>query len=116
MEFALAAVTAAGAGFLLLGWLSLQNKLPSNAWAGIRTPYTRSSDEAWYATHRAAAPILVWGGVAVLAAGLAFLPFALAGKLGDALTTGVVVALAVMIGATAVAGWVYGTRTARSSR
>lgn len=97
----------------LLGVLGLLEKLPPNSFAGIRTPYTRSSPENWYRTHRAAAPLLIWGGVAGTMAGLAFLPFAIAGKLGDGLSSGVVVAIAAVLLICCIAGWLYGEHSAK---
>lgn len=114
MPLALGLATLGGAVFLVLGWMSLQGRLRPNAWAGIRTPYTRRTAENWYAAHRAAAPALIWSGVAVLASGLAFLPFALAGKLDDGLTAGVTIALACLLLVGAVGGWLYGIKVAKS--
>ena len=113
MPLVLGLVTLAGALFLVLGWMSLAGSLPPNDVAGIRTSYTRRSPGNWYATHRAAAPVLIWVGVAVLAAGLAFLPFAIAGSLGDGLVIGLVVALGTLLFMGAIASWLYGTRAAR---
>lgn len=114
MPLALATATLCGVTFLVLGWLSLLGKLHPNRWAGIRTPYTRRSPENWYATHRAAAPVLIWSGVAVVSAGMAFLPFAVAGTLNDGLTATVTIALCGLLFAGAIAGWWYGTRVAKS--
>lgn len=113
MAVALAVVTLAGALFLAIGWMGLVGSLPPNSLVGIRTPYTHKSPENWLATHRAAAPVLIWVGVAVLAAGLAFLPFALFGVLGDRLVLGLVSGLGMLVVVGAVASWLYGTRSAR---
>ena len=113
MPLVLGVITLMGALFLVLGWLSLVGSLPPNGLAGIRTPYTRKSPENWYAAHRAAAPVMIWAGVAVLAAGLAFLPFAIVGSLSGGLVVGLVIALGSMLVIAAVASWVYGTRVAR---
>lgn len=114
MAFGLLTATLGGVLFLALGWMSLQGTLRPNMWAGIRTPYTRENDENWYATHRAAAPVLIWSGVAVLATGLAFLPFALAGKLDDGLVAAVTLVLTGLLLMGALGSWLYGTRVARS--
>jgi hypothetical protein len=114
MAIALMVATIAGLAFVVVGWLSLQDKLPPNAIGGIRTPYTMKSPENWYATHRAAAPVLIWSGAAAVAAGLAFLPFAVAGVLDDRLAGGVTAALSWLLLAGAVGGWLYGTKVARS--
>ncbi len=114
MPLVLGLVTLAGALFLVLGWMSLVGSLPPNRVAGIRTPHTRKSAENWYATHRAAAPVLIWVGVAVLAAGLAFLPFAIAGTVGDGLVEGLSIGLGSLLLVGAVASWVYGKRAGRT--
>lgn len=114
MAVALGLVSLCGVLFLVLGWMSLLGKLSPNSLAGIRTPYTRKSDENWYATHRAAAPVLIWAGVAVVSAGMAFLPFAVAGKLAGGLTAGVTFALCGLLFVAALGSWLYGTKVARS--
>ncbi len=114
MAVALAMVTLAGLLLVALGWLGLVGRLPRNGFAGIRTPYTMRSDENWAATHRAAAPVLIFGGIAVVMAGLAFLPFSLAGKLGNGLVGGVTVALVVVLAADVLVAWQYGVRRAKT--
>lgn len=113
MAIVLGVVTLGGALFLVLGWMALVGSLPPNSVAGIRTAYTRASAENWYATHRAAAPVLVWVGVAVLAAGLAFLPFAIVGKLAAGFVGGLVMGLGLLLFVGAIGSWLYGTRVAR---
>ena len=113
MPLVLGLVTAGGAVFLVLGWMSLVGTLPSNVVEGIRTPSARKWPENWHAPHRAAAPVLIWVGVAVLAAGLAFLPFAIAGTVGDGLAEGLVIGLGSLLLVGAVASWVYGKRAGR---
>ena len=54
----------------LAGWLRL---LPRNRWAGIRTDSVRTSDAAWAAGHRAAAPGLALAAIAPLILGFALL-------------------------------------------
>lgn len=113
MPLALLVVTLGAVLITALGVLGLLGKLPPNAWAGIRTRYTRSSDEAWYRTHREAAPLLVFGGIAGSSAGVAFLPFALAGRISDGLIVAVVVGQALVIGVATVLSGLIGTRRAR---
>lgn len=96
-----------------LGLLSLFDRLPPNSVAGIRTPYTFSSPENWYRTHRAAAPVLIWGGVAGAMAGLAFLPFAVAGKVSPGAVGGVTIAIAALILVAAIGSWLYGVNRAK---
>ncbi len=79
---ALVAVALGSGSLAYLGFLGLLGKLRPNRWAGIRTAFTRASEQNWYDTHRAAGPILMYGGVLGFAVALAFAPFALAGKVG----------------------------------
>lgn len=114
MAFALALVTLGGVAVVALGWLGWLEKLPPNALAGIRIPYTRRSRENWYATHHAAAPLLIFGGVAIVAAGMAFLPFSIAGKLSDGLAAAISLALASVLVITVVTATLFGVKSARS--
>ena len=115
MVLALGLATLGGVVFVVFGVMGLLGKLPRNCIAGIRTPCTMRNDENWYATHRAAGPFVIFGGVAATMAGLAVFPFALAGKVPDGLAASTCVAIAALLCATAVAGWLFGTRAARSS-
>lgn len=57
----------AGLALLGLAWVGSQRKLKRNHLAGIRTPSTLSSDEAWYAAHESAAGSLgLTGGLVAL--------------------------------------------------
>lgn len=114
MVLALGLATLGGVLFVVFGVMGLLGKLPRNYIAGIRTPFTMRSEENWYATHRAAAPLFIFGGVAATMAGLALFPFAVAGKVSDGLATSVCFAVAILLGVTAIAGWLFGTRAARS--
>ena len=114
MAVALAVLALGGIVLIVIGWLGLVGKLPRNHWAGIRTFYTMRNDENWKATHRAAGPLLIFGGVAVTAAALAFLPFAITGKVSEGLAATVSTALAAVTLVTVAAAWLYGTRVARS--
>ncbi|MBI2765146.1 MAG: SdpI family protein [Chloroflexi bacterium] len=116
MTLVLFLVTLASVALVVVGLLALFDKLPPNGIVGIRTPYTRQSADNWYRTHRAGAPYLIFGGVAAAAAGLAFLPFALAGKVGDAVIGMILIFCAVVIVASAFAAWMFGTRRARTAR
>jgi hypothetical protein len=93
--FTLGALALAGALLLAMGWLGLVGKLPWDRWA-------------------AGAPLLIFGGVAVTSAALAFLPFSIAGKVSGGLAATVSVALAGIVLATTIASWLYGTRLVRS--
>jgi uncharacterized membrane protein len=89
----LLALTVAGFACCYVGFMGLTGKLPRNRWAGIRVGATMASEEAWQAAHRAAGPVMLLGGAAVFAIGLAFFPFAFAGKV-DALAGLVVIMVA----------------------
>ncbi len=116
MAWALLVGTLASAAVVVVGWLGFVGKLPRNRLAGIRTSYTLANDERWYAVHRSGGPVMLLGAVAALAAGLAFLPFALAGKVGDALAAAVLIAMAVMLLVAAIGGWLYGVSRAKAQR
>jgi uncharacterized membrane protein len=60
----------AGAAVLYVAELGAQGRLKRNYWAGLRTPSTLKSDEAWRAAHIAAAPGLRWAGRAALLGGI----------------------------------------------
>jgi uncharacterized membrane protein len=114
MAFALAIVTLGGVLLVALGWLGWLRKLPPNWFAGIRIPYTMRSPENWYATHHAAAPSLIFGGVAIVAAGMAFLPFSIAGKVSDGLAAAISLALAGVLLVTVLAATIVGVQSSRS--
>ncbi len=114
MPIALLVATIGALVVTVVGWYGMVGKLPPNAFAGIRTPYTHASPERWYAVHRAGGPFLVLPGAAALAAGLALVPFALLGKLPDALVVSVLIAQAVFILAGALASWAIGTSRAKA--
>lgn len=99
----------------VVGWRAIQEKLPRQSWAGIRTPYSMANDEQWYAVHRYGGPYMVFGGVASFAAALAMLPFSLAGKLPDSFSTAVVIAIALVLGGSALLSWVMGVRGAKAA-
>ena len=113
MGIALAIAALGSMTVVVLGWMSLVGKLAPNHIAGIRTPYTRRNPGNWYATHRAAAPLLIFGGVAALMTSLAFLPFALAGSVSDGLAVAVLIVIVGLLLVSAVGGWAYGTAAAK---
>ncbi len=105
-----------GSGVLtVLGWRALQEKLPRQHWAGIRTPYSMANDEQWYAVHRYGAPYLIFGGVATFAAALAMLPFSLAGKLPNGFSAAVFLAGAFIMVGSALLSWAMGVRGAKAA-
>lgn len=114
MIVALLLMTLGGAVLVTIGWLGLHGKLPRNHIAGIRTPFTMRSDENWYATHRHGGPMMVFAGVAIVAAGLALLPFAAAGAVSGQLIAATALAMAGVMLFAAVGSWLIGTRRARA--
>lgn len=106
-------VTLAAIGLVAIGWLGWLQRLPPNHFAGIRTPFTLRSPENWYRTHHAAAPLLIFGGIAVVAVGISCIPFALAGKLPGGFVRIVLSAQLGMVLATALLSWRMGTSAAK---
>lgn len=113
---------AVGFGVMLLGSvvlvtvgvMGLLGRLPRNPIAGIRTGYTMASDERWMAVHRAAAPAMIFGGVAVASVAMAFFPFAVAGRVPAGTGSAVAIALCVAILFLVVMAAVIGTRSAKA--
>ncbi len=115
MAVGMGLVTLGGLLIIVLGWLGLVGRLPRNGVAGIRTPYTMRSDENWAATHRGAAPLLIFGGVAIFVAGLAFFPFTLAGKVSGGVAGAVTLVLVVVLVADVILAWQVGVRSAKAT-
>lgn len=65
-----AALLVAGASLLLVGASGWSGKLPRNRWAGVRTPASMSSDEAFAAANRVAGPVVVTAGAVAVLSGL----------------------------------------------
>ncbi|WP_052460940.1 SdpI family protein [Microbacterium gorillae] len=115
---ALAGAIVIGVGALLMLWLarrSAAGTLPRNQLAGIRTPLTLSSDEAWYPAQAAAAPATrtaalggLIGSVAALVASVIVLVLGAEGIVPGLLCAGLLLAATawllvfVLIGAAAV--------------
>ena len=57
-----------GALFVLIG--NYLSKVPKNFFLGIRTPWTLSSDQVWYKTHRLASWTFVLAGLVMMVGGL----------------------------------------------
>ena len=106
---ALLATTLGSGALVYIGLLGLLGKLRPNRWAGIRTSFTHASEENWYDTHKAAGPVFVFGGIFAAAVSLAFVPFALAGKLNLVVGVAVLVLVATVILLTALLGLYAGT-------
>lgn len=104
---ALAVLTVAGVGLAVTGYLGWRARLPRNRFAGVRTPTSMRSDDAFRVANQVAGvPVMVAGLVGLLG-GLAayFLP--------SAATTGTaLVVVALGMGGLAVGGGVLGHRAA----
>lgn len=61
-----------GLGLLFVGIGPLLPRFSPNRWAGIRTPWTLSSDTVWRRTHRVGGYICAFSGLLIVTAG--FLP------------------------------------------
>ena len=55
--------TLIATAMLAIGWLGAARRFPYRHWAGLRTPATLSSPEAWLVAHLSAAPWMLAGGV-----------------------------------------------------
>ena len=113
LAFALGAMAVGSLVLVIIGHKATLGMLSPNRWAGIRTPYTYSSDEAWYTTHRHAGPIMERAGYVVLVGSLACAALALAGVLGAVATTIAILVLTAIVLGAAVASWWVGTSRAR---
>ena len=65
------AYTFAGVGAFLIVFGNISGKLGWNYFVGIRTPWTMDDPRVWERTHRAAGPVFMIGGIAMLCAALA---------------------------------------------
>lgn len=63
-------LTGAGAAQIWLAWATASGRLGRNQVAGIRTPATLASDEAWIAAHRASRSATTTSGWCAIATGL----------------------------------------------
>ncbi len=114
MGIVLVVTTLASLTVLTVGLMGLLGRLPRNHLAGVRTPATLASDEAWMDAHRIGSAPLVFCAVAAVMAGRAFIPFVLAGAGGTGVATTVAVVQAVLLGGGAVASWVMADRAAKA--
>lgn len=115
MAFVLLFTTVASLALLVVGLMGLTGRLPRNHFAGIRTRATLASDEAWREGHRLGSAPLIFAAVAALMAGVAFLPFAVAGKVGGGVAAAVAVGQAAVILVGAVIAWPVANRAARAA-
>jgi uncharacterized membrane protein len=113
MGIALLLTTLASLTALVVGLMGLLGRLPRNHFAGVRTSATLASDPAWREAHRIGSAPLIFGAVAALMAGLAFLPFVLAGEVATGAIAAVLLAQAALLGGGAVVSWLMADRAAR---
>jgi uncharacterized membrane protein len=109
-------ITLVGIGMAAIGWLGWLERLPPNHFAGIRTPFTMRSPENWYRTHHAAAPLLIFGGIAVVAVGISCIPFVVADKLPVGFVRVVMSAQVGMVLASAFVSWKVGVSAAKRGK
>ncbi len=64
-------MSGVGLLFIIIG--NYLTKVPKNFFLGIRTPWTLSSDEVWYKTHRLSAWVFILAGLALMLS--AFTPY-----------------------------------------
>ena len=90
--------------FVVMGWMGSRETLPRNAFFGIRVSSTTSSDEAWCAAHKVAAPYSYAAAAVILTAGIASAALGTTeDQQGFILAGGLVVMLVV---------WIFGIRKA----
>ncbi|QUH05654.1 SdpI family protein [Saccharopolyspora erythraea] len=104
-----AVLVLGGAALLFVGWRGLRGQLARNRYAGVRTPATLRSEEAFELANRAAAPAYLAAGATGVLAGAAL----------PALATTFSVVLVAVIGVVGafglqVVGGVFGNRAAEA--
>jgi uncharacterized membrane protein len=92
---------------VITGVLGAFGKLPRNRLAGVRTAATMSSDEAFATANRIAAPAIILGGLAAMAAGVA-------GLFVSPAASNTIAAVGVLLmAALAILGGIRGSRAVR---
>lgn len=102
----------AGLVIMWIGNRMAEGRFTRNRWAGIRTPSTMKSDEAWLAAHEAGAPLMSSAGTLGAAGGLVGV---IAGVLGasEGVVVGLILVGALLMTVLLIAATVKGARTAR---
>jgi|HubBroStandDraft_2_1064218.scaffolds.fasta_scaffold374495_2 uncharacterized membrane protein len=101
-------VILAGLALIVVAVASWQERLPRNALAGVRTPTTMRSDQAFKVANKVAAPLTAAGGVVLLLGGV------LAALLGKSSAGPVLIGCALACAALCSGGAIKGVRTART--
>jgi uncharacterized membrane protein len=100
---------------LLIMWFgdrAAAGRFPRNKWAGIRTPSTMKSDEAWEVAHEVGGPWMSRAGLLSATGGLCGILAALLGA-SEAWVVGFILAGTALMVIMLVAGTVRGARAAR---
>ena len=100
---------------LLIMWMGnrmAEGRFKRNGWAGIRTPSTMKSDEAWLAAHEAGAPLMSAAGTFGARGGLLGI---IAGLLGasEGVVLGLILGGALVMTVLLIVATVRGARAAR---
>lgn len=99
-------------GGLVVAWvgrLGLQDRLPRQHWAGMRTRTTLATDDSWVAAHRASGRATVTGGVVMALGGIA----AILSNSDEETAAGILMGALAVAGVAIVVGVVRGQRAAR---
>lgn len=114
MGIVLVVTTLASLSALTVGLMGVLGRLPRNHFAGVRTAATLASDEAWAEAHRIGGAPLIFGAVAAVMAGLAFIPFVLAGEVSTGIAVTIAIVQSVLLGGGGVVSWLMADRAARA--
>ncbi len=106
------AIFLAGLFILWIGGRMADRRFGRNRWAGIRTPSTMKSDEAWAVAHEVAAPLMTNAGTLGAAGGLTGIVAALLGA-GEGVVVGLVLAGTALMTVLLLAATIKGARAAR---
>ena len=98
----------AGLALIVVAVASWQERLPRNSLAGVRTPSTMRSDQAFKVANKVAAPLTAAGGVVLALGGV------LATALGKSSAGPVLIACALACAVLCVVGAIKGVRAIRT--
>jgi uncharacterized membrane protein len=101
-------VILAGLVLIVVAVASWQERLPRNSLAGVRTPSTMRSDQAFKVANKVAAPLTGAGGVVLLLGGV------LAALLSESSAGPVLIVCALACGGLCVGGALKGVRAVRT--
>ncbi|MCB2224903.1 MAG: SdpI family protein [Actinobacteria bacterium] len=102
---------------LLIMWLAARmadGRFRRNKWAGIRTPSTMKSDEAWRVAHEAGAPAMSAAGTLGAAGGITGIIAAFLG-FGEGVVVGLILIGAALMTVLLIVATVKGARAAREA-